>query len=179
MEIKLPVQTVVLLVGPSNCGKSVFAKALASAYTSQGFTTRVVSSDDLRRFILDDPMIHKMTNTIVEVSESAFNLLEAHLKAFITYPTLTDYVVVDTTGLSESFRNSIKEIARSQEYNIVCVLFDYQDKKEYFLSIEHGSVQDRVTYKGVERFRKDVLPNTKARDFDQVVRKYNVFYLLQ
>lgn len=116
--------TIVLLVGPSNSGKTTFATSLNNYVSNAGYKSVIISSDNLRRTLLCDPNVHKYDKNMMSVSSQAFDLLEAQVKAHTTYPVNTDVVIVDSTALSNEFRDEIRKIADQNKYNVDVVVFD-------------------------------------------------------
>jgi protein phosphatase len=107
MNIKLPEQSLVLLVGPSGSGKSTFAR--------QHFRpTEVVSSDVCRGLVSDDENDQSATDL-------AFELLYFLVGTRLRNCRLT---VVDATNLRSEDRKGLRKLA--SEHNTLCaaVLFD-------------------------------------------------------
>ena len=101
--------TVVLLVGPSSCGKTTFAKKFVNACSEEHLTCHVLSAEQIRRSLLcdDDGDMYKFSSDFTAVSDAAYDILFTLLDKHTTYPVNTDVVVVDSTGLSEEFRNHV------------------------------------------------------------------------
>src|SRR5262245_18765125 len=107
VRISLPRNTLVVLAGPAGCGKSTFA--------SKHFRpTQVVSSDECRALISDDPSDQS-------VSGHAFDLMHLIIEKRLLLGRLT---VCDATNLDRSARNSLLRIARRFGFNTAAVLFD-------------------------------------------------------
>ncbi|WP_144526428.1 ATP-binding protein, partial [Bacillus pumilus] len=83
-----------------------------------------LSSDRIRQEVLGYDY-DKYDQVMLEASEQAFHLLFERLKMVTSFPVNADFVVVDTTGLAEDFREKVREIARSNHYNLEVIVFDY------------------------------------------------------
>lgn len=179
MLIKSQVHTIFMLVGPTECGKSTFAKEvlipqLKHHDKSRNFIANVqyLSSDELRQDVLGYDY-DKYDQVMMESSAQAFDLLFAKLKAVTSFPVNAEYVVVDTTGLSDEFRNQVLEVAKTNNYHVDVVLFDYKSLKEYYSSER----SKKIISQHVNRIRRDVLPNLKRSAFTRVhkVKEKNFF----
>jgi protein phosphatase len=104
--IRLPRNTLVLLVGPAGCGKSTFA--------ARHFRpTQVVSSDECRALISDDPANQR-------VSGHAFDLMHFIIEKRLLVGKFT---VCDATNLDAGNRKSIVKMARSFAFNTAAIVF--------------------------------------------------------
>lgn len=106
-RIRLPRNTLVLLVGPAGCGKSTFA--------ARHFRpTEIVSSDECRALISDDPANQA-------VSSHAFALMHMIIEKRLLLGRLT---VCDATSLDRTTRNALARIARRFGFNIAAIVLD-------------------------------------------------------
>jgi protein phosphatase len=106
-EIVIPSNTLVVLCGPAGCGKSTWAAKHFSP-------TQVVSSDNCRAVICDDP-----TNQLV--SGHAFDLMYYILEKRLTLGRLS---VADATNLKREHRSGLIRIAEDFQFQSVAVVFD-------------------------------------------------------
>ena len=107
VRISLPRNTLVVLVGPAGCGKSTFA--------GRHFRpTQVVSSDECRALISDDPCNQN-------VSGHAFELMHLIIEKRLLLGRLT---VCDATNLDRAARNSLLRIARRFSFSTAAIVFD-------------------------------------------------------
>ncbi len=107
MIVRLPADAVVLLVGPSGSGKSTFAARHFAP-------TEVLSSDELRAMVADDPNDQTAT-------EAAFELLHAILAMRLARRRLT---VVDATNVEGWARERILAGARRLHRPAAAIVFD-------------------------------------------------------
>lgn len=121
--INVPMHTVVLLVGPSNSGKSYFSGLQKEAL--------VISSDECRRLLIGSPNEHKYSKKMLDSSGPAFALLEATLKNAMSWPICRPLIIVDTKGISRAFRMKILDIINEYQYNHLVVTFDYKSVDMY------------------------------------------------
>lgn len=152
--------TIFLLVGPSECGKTTFAKQillpqLQREDVSKNYRANVqyLSSDEIRQEILGAPY-HKYDQIMLESSKQAFDLLFAKLEAVTSFPIQAEFVIVDTIGLSEEFREQVANIAKEQHYHLEIILFDYKDVQDYYHTT---NLKRSVIANHVKRLRQEVL----------------------
>ena len=77
LKFNMP-HTLVILCGPTKCGKSTFAKKASEALSNcdgYKYSSVIVSSDDIRRELLNDPFAHAHDAKMYHVSKQAFSLL--------------------------------------------------------------------------------------------------------
>ena len=172
MEIKTKLHTVYLLVGPTKCGKTTFAKQILkpSLYfedEAKGFKANIqyISSDEIRQQILGY-VYDKYDQVMLEASAQAFELLYKKIDLVTTFPINAEFVIVDTTGLSEDFRIKVRDIARNNHYNVEIILFDYKERDDYLTSERsHRLITNHLT-----RLRKEVLPVISREKYDRIHR---------
>lgn len=170
--------TIVMLIGPSNSGKSYFYNQVlkpqldnVAKELKEDLQVVYLSSDEIRRQILGYPA-HKMSPAMMRVSSDAFKILNDRLKMSSSYPVNAHFIIVDSTGLSEEFRKQVAEVAKQNHYNLEAVVFDYKDNEDYLSHIvedEYSYTQKKVTMDHLKRLRQDVLKTLK-RDFKSVTR---------
>ncbi|MCI0486384.1 MAG: AAA family ATPase [Blastocatellia bacterium] len=96
-----------MLCGPAGCGKSTFA-------ARHFLPTQIVSSDDCRARLSDDP-------TDQRVSEHAFELMHFVIKKRLLIGRLT---VADAMHLESEYRRRLIRIARWYGFNAALLVFD-------------------------------------------------------
>ena len=159
MDIRTKIHTIFMLIGPTECGKTTFARevlipGLRFADSSRNVRANVqyLSSDEIRQQLLGYEH-DKYDQVMLEASEQAFHLLFERLKMATSFPVNAEFVVVDTTGLSEDFRAKVKEIAYQNNYNLEAIVFDYRKRDDYYASERSR----KLISQHVNRLRKDVL----------------------
>lgn len=177
-KFEIGMHTVIILVGPTQSGKSTWASVVQDKLNSVYPDVRcpIISSDEIRREILGVKH-HRYDQRMTSASAQAFDLLKAKLKAVTSYPVNNELIIVDTTGMDSQFRMDIAEIAREQSYRVGVVLFDYSTS-DYFQGVEPGRDRE-IVGKSAEAFKKRVLPTIKRKDFDSnfsVKEKSDKFY---
>ena len=168
MKLELKHHSVITLVGPTRSGKTTFADRLADAIENvSGIESRVLSSDGIRQDLLEQAL-HGHDPRMLEVSEQAFKVLFNSLQNLISFPVNSRMIVIDTRGFDPTFRKEIIEVAKKNGYSNVCVMFDYKTASEY----EEGLTEDeiKIVRGDVSKFRRKVLPDLKARDYDKMIR---------
>lgn len=172
MKMNVFPHTVFLTVGPSNCGKSYFSEKLAEAIRAKSdglFRTKLISSDNIRRELLNEPTAHKYDPRMMQVSDNAFQLLHTELEQYMRYPVSTEAIIVDTTGLSDDFRNKIINQAERNQYRVEMLLFAYDDREDYFKYATSLSAEGRaIIAKHVQRFRQEVLGALNRKAYNEI-----------
>lgn len=172
MEIRTKVHTILMLIGPTECGKTTFAERvllpkLSLENEERGLrgNVQLLSSDRIRQEILGYEY-DKYDSVMLESSEQTFTLLFERLKLATTFPINAEFVIVDTTGLSEDFRQKVREIAKDNQYNIEAILFDYRKRSDYYASER----SKRLISTHINRLKKEVLPVLAKEKYDAVHR---------
>lgn len=170
----MQLHTIILLCGPSCCGKTFYAKnhlIPGLKRLAGGFPLNIqyLSSDDLRLEILGDPAMNLRdqgnSQRLRFTSQAAFRRLEFQLEQVTAFPVNAEFVIVDTTALDADFRNAMIAIARKNHYNIDLVLFDLPTREYNRYAGGAGYVRDHV-----RRLRTEVFPNLGSAQYGQVVR---------
>lgn len=170
MIINLKPFTLVVLVGPSHCGKSVFAQWLLKAFLAQDprLTGSIISSDALRMEVTGRTDLSIGDQVLEEASDAAFELLRAKLKAYMAPLTGQHLVIVDSTGLNEAFRKELSQTARLARYQSLAVVFDYS-RSEYLSEQVPAHLRHSVISQA-KRLKEAVLPNIKKEHFNEVLK---------
>ena len=106
MRLAVPADALVMLIGPSGSGKSTFA-------ARHFVPTEVLSSDEMRAMVADDPADQQAT-------DAAFELLHTALGLRLARRRLT---VVDATNVEGWARQTPLAIARRQRRPAVAIVF--------------------------------------------------------
>ncbi|WP_235946072.1 metallophosphoesterase [Saccharibacillus alkalitolerans] len=161
-----------MLVGPTECGKTTFANrvlipALRMEDEERGLrgNVQLLSSDVIRQEILGYEY-DKYDSVMLESSEQAFRLLFERLRLATSFPINAEFVIVDTTGLAEDFRQKVREVARDNHYRVEAVVFDYRRRGDYYASER----SKRLISNHIGRLKKDVLPVLAREGYDAVHR---------
>jgi predicted kinase len=164
MSFELGLYTVIILVGPSQSGKSTWTRHFREhiQHIDKALRVNVLSSDDIRREILGQDM-DRYAPEMLEASEAAFDLLFDKLKASMRFPINNEFIVIDSTGLDSQFRKGISELARAHAYRVALVMFDYPTG-DYFEGL--NGHEKTIVARHVDVFRKNVLPTIKRKHFD-------------
>ncbi|MFC3746395.1 metallophosphoesterase [Paenibacillus sp. GCM10012306] len=172
MLIQTKLHTIFMLIGSTECGKTTFAKevlipALQFEDHSRAVRSNVqyLSSDQIRQEILGYDY-DKYDQVMLESSEQAFRLLFERLKLVTSFPINAEFVVVDTTGLSENFRAKVKEIARENNYNLEAIVFDYRKRDDYYASER----SKKLITSHINRLKTEVLGSLAREDYTKVHR---------
>ena len=172
MKIKTQLHTIFMLVGPTECGKSTFARnilipCLEFSHPEKNYYANVqyLSSDTIRQEILGHNY-DKYDEIMMESSGQAFHLLSEKLKMVTSYPVNAEFIIVDTTGLAVEFRNNVIETAKKNHYNLEVIVFDYKDREEYYKSER----SKKIITKHIQRLKKEVLPSLSKENYNQIHR---------
>lgn len=172
MKMNVTMKTILMLIGPTECGKTTFAQEILIPQLNKHtegkeFRTNVqyLSSDAIRQELLGHTH-DKYDAVMTECSEQAFEILFTKLNSVTKFPINADFVIVDTTGLSETFRNRVLDISKENHYQVDAVLFDYKNVNDYYSSTRSKKLIATHT----NRLRKDVLPSIRKDNFHTVHR---------
>jgi protein phosphatase len=105
--LSVPPGALVLLIGPSGAGKSTFA-------TRHFAPSEVLSSDEMRRMVSDDPADQSAT-------DAAFELLHTTLALRLSLGRVS---VVDATNVERWARQRLLAVARRQRRPAAALVFD-------------------------------------------------------
>lgn len=170
MEIQTKIHTIFMMIGSTECGKSTFAQevlipGLRLRDGSKNIITNVqhLSSDSIRQEVLGYPY-DKYDQVMMEASAQAFHLLFEKLKMVTSFPINAEFVIVDTTGLAEDFRERVREVARANNYNVEVILFDYRKREDYYASER----SKKLITNHINRLKKDVLSSLSREGYAKI-----------
>lgn len=161
--MQLPFNTVLMLIGPTNSGKSYFTELLKKEYQHN---LVVLSSDDCRREIIGDSSISKYDPLMLQSSVNAFILLKTKLEAAMSFPMSlrTGLIVIDSTALNEGFRSEISNLCKKFQWKLAALVFDYSggvsEYEKYSEIIDLDLIRSHLT-----RLRTKVRPTLRRSDF--------------
>lgn len=187
--LKIKPQTVFMHVGPTNCGKTVFTEnyliPALKRHTYKHFNRQLniqhLSSDNFRKEMVGyDPHLTNKGHQTIEpnktdlgmdyVSEQAFLMLRTKLQAVLSYPVNADFVIVDTTGMSQEFRREMSEIVFKANYRLELMVFDYKNRDDYYKFLREGDFhQKKKVSDSIKRF-KDKLSELTRKEFPNQTR---------
>lgn len=162
MNLEIPELALVMMVGPSGAGKTTFAKKHFKE-------TQVVSSDQCRAMVADDPADQSAT-------PEAFEVLNSIVSARLKRGNLT---VADATSLQPQARKNLLELARRHNVPAVAVVLNVP---EQLCQERNAAREDRNTpqhtvrrqcremHKALRGLRKEgfsQIHNLGARDLDE------------
>ena len=144
--------TVFMTIGPSTCGKTVFCKQ--HLIPNLPGSVRYLSSDDIRGEIIGSSK-SKYDPEMTHVSHLAFEQLFSRASSYMSWPCVSEFIIIDTTGINEEFRKQVFNLCWDKNYSLVPILFDYKSYRDYFLYASDRSIVARH----IKFFRERVLPN--------------------
>ena len=167
-EFETSLHTIIVLIGPSNCGKSHFAKHtlipnLTKILQDKDIIPNIqyISSDEIRRMLQSNPNLNKYDSVMLESSHQAFNLLYTYLDNVTQFPINAHFCILDTTGLNKEFREKVINIAKKNNYRIEAIVFNYNMMSDYF---KNGG-DKKVIEKHVKKLKSSVLREI-GKEFD-------------
>jgi predicted kinase len=172
MKIQTRVHTVFMLVGPSGCGKSYFAENyLVPALKAEipKANIQLLSSDGFRRKVLGRDE-NKYAPEMLQISDQAFALMYKWGREVMRYPVNSEFIISDTTGLSDKHREQILKDADAAGYNVELVIFDYKDKADYFKHLQEEETSKKITFDHIRRLRMEVLPALRRSKYKAIHR---------
>lgn len=143
MKIQIPLHTILFSVAPSGTGKSnFFTTKLIPTLKEQynDLNIQYISSDETRKMLLGDETIDKLDISMGYVSDLAFKLLYERLGAVLSTTVRAEIVIVDTTGLSESFIDSMVDYGKRFHYNVMPIMWSYNKREDYFTYSTNNSI---------------------------------------
>ena len=171
MDLILKKHSIIITIGPTNCGKSTFIENYLFPKAQKWFkNVHYLSSDTIRRDILNESEKHKHDSRMLQVSKQAFSILENRLDNLTQYPLNSDIVLLDATNLSNRSRQFIIDIAKKNHYSVSALLFDYKDRNDYFVNAEKAKADKRVVADAVKIFKESTLKEIDRKQFDQIVK---------
>ncbi len=177
-SIQVELHSIIMLIGPSNCGKSYFARNILIPQLKRAtnpvkpINIQYISSDEIRKQLLGHDY-SKYDKEMMHASEQAFNMLYAQVDNATQYPINSEVVIVDTLGLFEGFRERILEIAKRNNYAVHAIIFDYKERDDYLKHIpddQYYGYARKYVSKSIDRLKREVLPEISKRDFDRIDR---------
>lgn len=170
MNFEFYQKSIVTLVGTSYSGKSTIAAKLAELAKNQNKTVHVISSDEIRKYLLqlgvDDNI---RTNKGLGVSEQAFQILKVQLESVVSFPVNSDLIIIDTTGLDEVFRKYISSVAQQNQYHHYLMVFDFVPS-----FLKKRCSEDPLFFKTIsiqqDRLRRKVFPVIVKKDFTGILK---------
>ena len=179
MELHTKMHTIFMLVGPTECGKTTFAKeilipSLQWEYPERNYRSNVqyLSSDAIRQELLGYDY-DKYDQVMLEASSHAFQLLFERLRLTTSFPIQADFVVVDTTALADDFRSKVLEIAHENNYRVEAILFDYRKREDYYASDR----SKKLISTHISRLKRRCSPSSHGKDtmpFIKCVRRISL-----
>ncbi|MHA6533688.1 metallophosphoesterase [Paenibacillus sp. BAC0078] len=170
MDIQTKVHTIFMLIGSTECGKTTFAKEVLipglrfeDASRNVRANVQYLSSDQIRQEVLGYEY-DKYDQVMLESSGQAFHLLFERLKMVTSFPVNAEFVVVDTTGLSEDFRAKVKESAFQNNYNLEVIVFDYRKREDYYASDR----SKKLITTHINRLKKEVLGTLPREGYGKI-----------
>lgn len=159
--IDIALHTILLTIGPSNCGKSYFCKNTLKPLLEKSLldakispNVQYISSDEIRHQLLGNMNLYKYDNKMIAVSRQAFDILKTVVKNCTQFPVNSHYVIIDSTGLNKEFRDEIFKIATDNKYNLEYIVFNFKNIKDYFT---FNGANNEIVRKQVVKFREHTL----------------------
>ncbi|MFD2611280.1 metallophosphoesterase [Paenibacillus gansuensis] len=172
MEIRTKVHTIFLMIGSTECGKTTFANEVLIPQLQFDLPDKhlksniqYLSSDSIRQEVLGYEY-DKYDQVMLEASSQAFHLLFEKLRMVTSFPVNAEFVIVDTTGLAEDFREKVRKIAAENNYSVEVILFDYRKREDYYASER----SKKLITNHINRLKKDVLGSLSREGYAQIHR---------
>lgn len=180
--IKTQIHTIIMLIGPSGSGKTTFAKEVLIPKLEKPFdetknfkpNIQYIGSDDIRQEMLGLEA-DKFDTVMTESSELAFKMLFTKLDLVTQYPINAEFVILDTTGLSDEFRNQVLDVATKNNYNVDAIIFDYKKMDEYKRNFDSENLKGketngRIVANHVKRLRTEVMKTMKKNMYRNITK---------
>ena len=151
MNLVLQPGTMVVLIGPSGCGKSTFAARHFGA-------TQVLSSDEMRAWVADDPDDQTAT-------EAAFELLHTALALRLARRRTT---VVDATNVERWARGRLLAVARRVGRPAVAVVLALPLDACLARNLARADARPAAAIRRQHRWMIDALTTLEEEGFERV-----------
>jgi predicted kinase len=167
--IRIPMHTLVLMVGPSMVGKSKLAIQLCTEINRQlEDCAIVVESDRIRRELIgihfSSQSSRRHDTDMYLASRHAFRILNAKVESLMSYPISKPVIIVDCTAISEKFRKEMRSMADKFHYHSLAIVFHYSPE-ELLLITECCAPHVRKTVMTQSRrMQKEVWRNIAVRE---------------
>lgn len=171
MIIEIPLHSIILAVAPSGAGKTHFFQNVLIPQLKEKYdklNVQYISSDEIRRILIGGEN-HKHDNEMSQVSGQAFEMLDLRLKLATSFSVTAEVIIIDTTGLSEVFRDEVIAHGKETNYNVIPLVFDYDTRDEYFL-YQDELVNKFSVAKQITRLKKEVLKTLTKKKYHKVLR---------
>ncbi|MCP2036431.1 polynucleotide kinase-phosphatase [Planomicrobium sp. HSC-17F08] len=162
MRIGLPHGGIVLLVGPSNSGKTTLLRKLVDQ--KEILPSEIISSDDFRMLVSDKDFIDwrnrpqdeaaALMDEYQEISTEAFEMMDALIEARCR---LNKLVLVDATHLWEDDRKRFISLAQKNHVPITALVFDIPER----VLLERDELRDQPRGKKRIKQQSQVFRNEK------------------
>lgn len=173
-ELIFDLHSIILMVGSSNSGKTHLCQEVLVPQLralSPKLHVAYISSDDLRQELLGfpDPPAHRYDHAMKDVSEDAFNLLYTKVEALARFPVKAEFIIVDTTGLGEVFRNRMQALADKHHYDLSTVLFNYRCYDTHLTGVTDVRAK-KIISEQIKRCREKVIREIKPSIYTRIHR---------
>jgi len=125
-----------------------------------------ISSDKIRDRLYhgteSDPFqmrADKYATRMMALSEGAFKVLEAEYSAAMKYPSAKPVIIVDSTGLSDQFRQKMVDMARENHYFPCAVVFNLDTQE--LLAAPNSVLKKTLIMTQQRRLRQEVLASLR------------------
>jgi len=170
-ELTFDLHTIILLIGPSNSGKTYFCKNVLLPQLrsiDKDLNVQYISSDNIREELIGKKL-NKYDSYMKDVSESAFNIIYTKVEAVLRFPIMAEFIVIDSTALSEIFRNRIHELAEKHHYNVSAIMFNYRAYASYLEGITDYRAK-RIVTDQIKRYKERVLREIKYASYNKIYK---------
>lgn len=165
--LELKPHTIIMTIGPSNCGKSYFCEKFLNPFLeSHKISFKYFSSDKIRQQLLGEEF-HKHHPKMMSVSKQAFNLLDSGVDNYTQYPINTQVVIVDATHLSKIGRQNIINISKKNNYSLIGLVFNYKNENDYFKHVT-DQLDKRVIFDMVKTLKNSTIKELEKTDFETI-----------
>jgi len=171
-ELSFNLHSIIITIGPSNSGKTYFCKNIlvpGLKSINNNLNVQYISSDDTRADLLGLKEYNKYDHFMKDISESAFDLLYMKIDALARFPVMTEYIIIDSTGLSEVFRNKIEKLAEKHHYSLYGIVFNYKSYDMYLNNIK-DSQSKRIITDHIKRFKEKTLREIKYSLYNKIYK---------
>jgi predicted kinase len=171
MNIEIKHHTIILLVGPSGCGKTYFAQntLIPQLKEKTNCNIQYISSDYIRKELLGvDENYDKYALNMLSSSKEAFDLLYKKVSCVTKFPINAEFVIVDTKGVNEFFRNRIIQIAKNHHYGVNVIMFNYDNYSDYFDDKSLSGAINKSIRKDIAKIKSSIRQSLRHQKIQEI-----------
>lgn len=170
-KISLKLNSIIMLIGPDGDGKTQFAmeQLMLQLKLSQTGNKRIsisyISLKQILSELLDKQQVVEDSLESLQVIEQARDIAFNKIKNLSSYPVNSDFIIVDSNGFDEVFRQGVLDIGELNHYNVSVILFHYSDKTQFYIVNPENGEQLRPFPHQIKQLKQAASGGILKKDF--------------